>query len=359
MRTVKVPLGDRSYPIRIGEGLLAQSGAMIRKHGLKGQCVVITDDKVSPLYLDVVMDSLRGSGFQPFAITLPSGEKTKRMRMVEQCYDQLAANRLERKSPVIALGGGVIGDLAGFVAASFLRGVPFVQIPTTLLSQVDSSVGGKVGVNLKAGKNLVGAFYQPDLVLCDLDVLASLPQRELKAGMAEVIKYGVIYDSRLFAILENNMPELLKLDSDLIGKVVAKCCAIKAKVVETDEKEGGLRAILNFGHTIGHAIEAVSGYGSYLHGEAISIGMVKAGILSSELTGFPAEHQERLVNLLKLTGLPTDISLTTARKNKILAAMTLDKKVRDGQVKFVLATTIGHVDFDQSVPPHLLDSVLT
>lgn len=355
MRTVKVPLGDRSYSIKIGPSLLDKAGTTLKKIGLGGPCAVISDDNVAPLYLESVVDSLSNAGFSPTPIILPHGEKTKTVRNVEKCYDILAKNRLERKSPVIALGGGVIGDLGGFVAASYLRGVPFVQIPTTLLAQVDSSVGGKVGVNLKSGKNLVGAFYQPHVVLCDLDTLKTLPDRELRAGMAEIIKYGVIYDPKLFTLLEKNMADLLSLSPDLIGKVVARCCAIKADVVEQDEKEGGLRAILNFGHTIGHAIEAISGYSEYLHGEAISIGMVKAGLLSQELSGYKENEHQRLLNLLQKTGLPTEIKLTPAKRHKIIEAMSLDKKVQNGEVRFVLAERIGKVNFGCRVPS---DSIL-
>lgn len=358
MRTVQVPLGDRSYSIKIGDNLLAKTGSSLRRLGLKGRCAVITDDNVAPLYLETVVQSLEDAGFDVLSKIFPHGEKTKSMKNIESCYNEFAGHRLERKSPVIALGGGVIGDLGGFAAASYLRGVPFVQIPTTLLAQVDSSVGGKVGVNLKAGKNLVGAFYQPELVLCDLGTLATLPSRELRAGMAEVIKYGIIFDAKLFGVLEKNMPGLLDLDEDLIGKVVARCCKIKAQVVEADEKEGGLRAILNYGHTVGHAIEAISGYSEYLHGEAISVGMVKAGILSSELLGFPRNHQERVVNLLKETQLPTEISFTRSQINKLKKAMLLDKKVQNGEVRFVLAESIGKVQFGCSVDAERLENIL-
>ena len=215
-------------------------------------------------------------GFEPVEIRVPAGETAKSLDTIHACYDKLARHRLERSSFIVALGGGVVGDMAGFLAASYLRGVGFVQVPTTLLAQVDSSVGGKVGVNLKAGKNLVGAFYQPRLVLCDLDTLKTLPKRELRAGLAEVIKYGIIDDATLFRRLERQLPALLKLNAKELAHVVARSCQIKAKVVEEDEREGGLRAILNYGHTIGHALEAISSYGKYLHGEAISIGQVAA-----------------------------------------------------------------------------------
>ena len=281
MRVVKVPLGERSYSILIGTGLLRRLGAECDKLELGQRCAVISDRNVAPRYAQAALLSLTNAGFSPLLITVPAGETAKSMTQVQACYDQLAKHRLERKSFIVALGGGVVGDLAGFVAATYLRGIDFVQVPTTLLAQVDSSVGGKVGVNLKAGKNLVGAFYQPRLVLCDLEALKLLPPRQFRSGLAEVIKYGIIYDAALFKRLELNLLRVLRQDEDTLAEIVARCCQIKAEVVGQDEKESGLRAILNFGHTIGHAIEAISGYGAYLHGEAISIGQVAAARLSS------------------------------------------------------------------------------
>jgi len=297
-------------------------------------------------------------GYKVETITIPHGETSKQWRVVQDCYNQLAAARLERGSFVVALGGGVVGDLAGFVAATYLRGVDFVQIPTTLLAQVDSSVGGKVGINLKAGKNLVGAFYQPKLVLCDLDTLKSLPKREFRAGMAEVIKYGIIWDAKLFQMLETQIKGILKLDLSLLEQVVARCCQIKAKVVGQDEKEGGLRAILNYGHTIGHAIEAITRYGTYLHGEAISVGQVAAGHLSEALTGLKTSEAKRIEALFKATGLPTRISLNRAQRKRLLEAMQLDKKVSQGQVKFVLATRLGKVSPGHSVETKAIHAAL-
>jgi 3-dehydroquinate synthase len=270
----------------------------------------------------------------------------------------LAAHRLERKSFIVALGGGVVGDLAGFVAATYLRGIPFVQAPTTLLAQVDSSVGGKTGVNLKAGKNLVGAFYQPQLVLCDLDALKTLPKREYISGLAEVIKYGVIYDAVLFAQLERNLPKLLQRDAATLRNVIARCCEIKAEVVGQDETESGLRAILNFGHTIGHAIENSSGYGKFLHGEAISIGQVAAAKLSQKILGLPSGDAERIEKLFVCAGLPVKTRLNAALRKKLLAAMLLDKKVSGGEVKFVLAKKIGRVEFGCKVPAETIGRIL-
>jgi 3-dehydroquinate synthase len=259
-------------------------------------------------------------------------------------------HRLERKSFIVALGGGVVGDLAGFVAATYLRGIAFVQVPTTLLAQVDSSVGGKVGVNLKAGKNLVGAFHQPRLVLCDLDTLQTLQEREYRAGLAEIIKYGIIYDARLFAQLERDLPRLLQRNHKTLAAVVARCCEIKSEVVGQDETEGGVRAILNFGHTIGHAIEAICGYGKFLHGEAISIGQVTTVKVSRRVPGLSRRDADRIINLFKRAGLPTQIRLNSVQRRKLFAAMRLDKKVRGGEIRFVLAKRIGKVLWGRRVP---------
>jgi 3-dehydroquinate synthase len=258
----------------------------------------------------------------------------------------------------VALGGGVVGDLAGFVAATYLRGVAFVQVPTTLLAHVDSSVGGKVGVNLKAGKNLVGAFYQPKTVLCDLAALATLPEREFRAGLAEVIKYGIIYDAGLFARLERDMPKLLRRDAKALGEIIARCCEIKADVVGQDETESGLRAILNFGHTIGHGLEAISSYGKYLHGEAISIGQVAAAKLSALASGLKGEDVERISTLFERAGLPTAVRLNPRQMTHLFSAMKLDKKVSAGEIRFVLAERIGKVVWGRNVSEALIRSVL-
>lgn len=359
MRLVEVPLGNRSYTIKVGVGLLPRLGAECAALKLGHRCAVITDARVGKHFAAAVLKSLAGSGFEPVLVTVPAGEKSKRVAMVEYCYDQLAGHRLERKSFIVALGGGVVGDLAGFTAATYLRGIPFVQVPTTLLAQVDSSVGGKTGVNLKAGKNLVGAFYQPRLVLSDLDTLQTLPKREFVSGLGEVIKYGIIYDPILFAQLERNLPRLLERDPATLGAVVARCCEIKAEVVGQDETDSGLRAILNFGHTIGHAIENSSGYGKYLHGEAISIGQVAAARLSHEVLGLPSGDVVRIEKLLAKAGLPVRCKLDAARRRKLTAAMRLDKKVSGGEVKFVLADRLGRVKFDCKVPAALIDRVLS
>ena len=359
MRTVKVPLGDRSYSIKIGNELLPNLGKECRRLKLGTRCALITDSKVGPIYSKTAMSSLRKSGFEPIEIRVPAGETAKSLKTIQSSYDKLAKHRIERSSFIVALGGGVVGDMAGFLAASYLRGIGFIQVPTTLLSQVDSSVGGKVGVNLKAGKNLVGAFYQPRLVLCDLNTIKTLPKRELRAGLAEVIKYGIIEDSKLFQRIERKMSKLLSLDTTEMAYIVARSCQIKAKIVEQDETENGLRAILNYGHTIGHALEAISSYGKFLHGEAISIGQVAASKISRDLLGLSQSEVDRIEALFTAAGLPTKIHLSKNEMKKLLAAMKLDKKVTDGKVNFVLANTIGKVSFGIESPEANIKASLT
>jgi 3-dehydroquinate synthase len=359
VRIVKVPLGNRSYDIKIGPGLIGKLGSECARLKLGQRCAIITDTNVGRQYAKPAYNALVQAGFEPSLVIVPAGETAKSLKSVHSCYDRLASHRLERKSFIVALGGGVVGDLAGFVAATYLRGIPFVQVPTTLLAHVDSSVGGKTGVNLKAGKNLVGAFHQPRLVLCDLEALATLPAREFRAGLAEIIKYGIIYDATLFTRLERDLPKLLRRESKTLGEVIARCCEIKADVVGQDETESGLRAILNFGHTIGHGLEAISRYGKYLHGEAISIGQVAAAKLSVALTGLPAPDATRITDLLQRAGLPTEVKLSTRQRPKLLAAMKLDKKVSNGEIKFVLARRIGQVVWGERVPMSEIEKVLT
>ena len=358
VRTVCVSLGNRSYAIKIASGLIDRCGRACAQLNLGPRCAIITDTNVGKRYAKSVFNSLATAGFSPSLIIVQPGEAAKSLKTVQAGYDQLAVHRLERKSFIVALGGGVVGDLAGFLAATYLRGLAFVQVPTTLLAQVDSSVGGKVGVNLKAGKNLVGAFYQPRLVVCDPDTLKSLPDREFRAGLAEVIKYGIIYDAKLFTQIERDLSRLIKREPKLLAGVVARCCEIKAEVVSRDETESGLRAILNFGHTLGHAIEAVSGYGRFLHGEAISIGQVAAARLSQLMLGLPAREAERIENLFRRAGLPTRTKLRAAQRQKLFVAMRLDKKVSDGESRFVLAQRIGRVVWGQRVPESRIQQVL-
>ncbi len=358
MRRVPVSLGQRSYHILVGSSLLQELGRHCSRFGLASKCAIISDSKVAPRFGSFIVQTLTDAGFDPRMIVVPAGERSKKLAEVERCYLALAKHRLERKSFVIALGGGVVGDLAGFVAATYLRGIPFVQIPTTLLAQVDSSVGGKVGVNLPAGKNLVGAFYQPRLVLCDSATLEPLPEREFRAGLAEVIKYGIIYDAPLFRRLERDLEKILARDKTVLEPIIARCCAIKAEVVGQDEMESGLRAILNFGHTIGHALEAISKYGRWLHGEAISIGQVAAAEISAELTGLPTAEVDRIRLLFERAGLPVQTRLNSSQRTKLFDAMRLDKKTSGGEVKFVLAKRIGQVIWGQKVPMPVIRKVL-
>jgi len=358
VRTVNVSLGERSYQIKIGAALLRRLGTECAALGLGRRCVIISDRNVAPRFGAAARHALRQAAFDCELLTVPAGETAKDLKTVRACYDQLAALHLERTSFVLALGGGVVGDLAGFVAATYLRGIPFVQAPTTLLAQVDSSVGGKVGVNLKAGKNLVGAFHQPRLVLCDLETLASLPEREFRSGLAEVIKYGIIHDAALFSRLERDLPALLRREPATLAAVVARCCQIKAEVVGQDETDNALRAILNFGHTVGHALEAVSHYGKYLHGEAIAIGQAAAARLSARRLGLPESQVARIETLLERAGLPTRLSATSRQREKLLSAMKLDKKVSGGEIKFVLVPNIGQARFGQTVPAAMLEQSL-
>lgn len=297
---------------------------------------------MATLYGHRVEAALRAAGFQVAPVTVPSGEASKCLEQLGALWDAFAGAALDRGSAVVALGGGMVGDLAGFAAATYLRGIPFVQVPTTLLAQVDASVGGKTAIDLPAGKNLVGAFHQPRLVLMDLETLSSLPDRDFRAGMAEVIKYGVIWDPQLFSDLEANRDALLRHQPDVLGDVIARCCEIKAEVVGQDERESGLRAILNYGHTIGHAVERVGGFDAYQHGEAISVGMAAAGWLSQRLAGLDGPGAGRITTLLEEYGLPVR-AREPLPEEALMAAMLRDKKTRDGELRFVLAERIGAV----------------
>lgn len=305
-QTVQVSLGDRSYPIHIGGGLLERLDELLKPVVRGTKCLIVTDSIAGPLYADTCAQALAELGITAATATIPSGEASKSGEHLFKLYDAAIANKLDRKSFIVALGGGVVGDLAGYAAASFLRGIQLIQIPTTLLSMVDSAVGGKTGINLPQGKNLIGAFHQPSLVVCDIDVLKSLPRRELVAGLAEVVKYGVIWDAELFALLEREADKIAAGEPALLAHLVKRSCEIKAEVVSKDEREDSLRAILNFGHTMGHAIEAIAGYGKFLHGEAISIGMIYAAKLSVALRGMPQSDADRLTKLLVRLGLPTN-----------------------------------------------------
>ncbi len=353
---VPVDLGDRSYQIHIGAGVLERLGVLCSDTGLKGKCLIVTDENVGKLYTEAAKQSLEKAGFSASAATLPAGEQTKCGDRVFELYSRCIEAGLDRKSFIVALGGGVIGDLAGYVAASYLRGIPFVQVPTSLLAMVDSSVGGKTGINLPEGKNLVGAFYQPKLVLADLETLQTLPIREFRAGLAEVVKYGIIYDRSFFDSLEADIEKLADVTNvELLARVVGRCCEVKADVVAQDEREGGLRAILNFGHTVGHALEKVAGYGEYVHGEAVSIGSIFAARASTELTGLPQSECERIERMFAGLGLP--VRAPGYDWPNLRSALSVDKKTIGGMPRFVLASDIGSVSIGHEIPEDLMEQL--
>lgn len=342
---IHVELRDRSYDIEVGVDSLGLIGERLAPLLKSKKIGLVTDPIVEPLYAERVRASLTDAGFSVAQIVVPPGESHKNLTELERVHEELASARIERSSTLVALGGGIVGDLTGFAAASFLRGIDVVQVPTTLLAQVDSSIGGKTGVNLKAGKNLVGAFHQPRFVLADVETLTSLPPRELRAGIAEVVKYGVIMDPDLFALLEAKAEAFLALERDILAEVVHQCAAAKARVVMEDEKEGGLRAILNFGHTLGHAVEAMTEYRMFLHGEAVSIGMVFAAKLSSARQGFPVSDAKRVEALLERFGLPITIPEELDRGD-LARAVETDKKRQADRVKFVCVEEIGKTKFE-------------
>ncbi len=344
--TVHVALGERAYPIEIGAGTLGGLGARLRALGLGQRLALITNPTVGALYRAPVEASCRAAGFEVVTVEVPDGEEHKNLAWLTFLYDRLVDARLDRGCAVVALGGGVIGDLAGFTAATFLRGVPFVQVPTTLLAQVDSSVGGKVAVNHPGGKNLIGAFHQPRLVWIDVHTLRSLPAREVRAGMAEVIKHGAILGPDLFALLEQRLEDLLHFDEALSIEVVRQNCAIKAGVVAADERESEYRAVLNFGHTMAHALEMLTEYRGYLHGEAVAIGMAFAARLSAARGVCPPAVPERIVALLRRAGLPTELPRELLTPN-LAVAVEADKKAAGGTVNFVVIEDIGRVRFER------------
>ncbi len=359
METVTVGLGQRSYPIAIGRGLLDEAGTRIAALGFR-RVVAIADAAVAARHEGRLMAALEGAGLRASLLTVPSGEASKAMPVLAGLVEQILDLGIDRRTGIIAFGGGVIGDLAGFAAAVTLRGLDFVQIPTTLLAQVDSSVGGKTGVNARQGKNLIGAFHQPRLVIADLGLLDTLPPRELRAGYAEVVKYGALGDAAFFDWLEANGAALLSGDDAARRHAVARCCAMKAEIVGEDEREAGRRALLNLGHTFGHALEAETGFGAeLLHGEAVAIGMVMAFETSVRLGLCPAADRDRLVAHLTATGLP--VRPDPARRwdpDVLLGHMAKDKKVRDGRMVFVLVRGLGSAFVADDVPTDLVRSVL-
>ncbi|MBF0185623.1 MAG: 3-dehydroquinate synthase [Magnetococcales bacterium] len=349
-QTLTVALGSRSYTIAIGSGLLETLGTTLQPLLPGRQVAIVSNSTVAPLYLDRVEKNLQDSGFTTLPIILPDGEIYKDWTHLQTIFDQLIAARYERKATLLALGGGVVGDMTGYAAASFLRGVNYVQVPTTLLAQVDSSVGGKTGINHPLGKNLIGAFYQPKLVLIDTDTLATLPERQQRAGLAEVIKYGLLWDSDFFAYLEAQRPAILRLEQEPLNQLIQRSCAIKAAIVGNDEREAeqGQRALLNLGHTFGHAIETLTGYEQLLHGEAVAIGMVMAAELSEQLQLCPVGTVARTRQLLLAYGLP--VSAPAFPVEHYLEAMARDKKVQDGTLRLVILTRIGSAELRGGLP---------
>lgn len=338
MQTLTVSLGERSYPIHIGAGLLARAD-LVAPHFKQKKAVVVTNTTVAPLYLDHLLDTLGRIGVSAMPVILPDGEQYKNWETLNTIFDALLTAHCERSTTLVALGGGVIGDMGGFAAACYQRGMPFIQVPTTLLSQVDSSVGGKTAINHPLGKNMIGAFYQPKLVLADIGTLDTLPERELKAGLAEVIKYGLIRDPEFFQWIETNIEKLLCRDRDALAFAVHRSCANKAEVVAADERESGERALLNLGHTFGHAIETGMGYGAWLHGEAVAAGTLMAAELSCGLGWLEAGAVARIENLFVRAGLP--VIGPRLEEGRYLELMQHDKKVLDGKLRLVLLQDIG------------------
>ncbi|MEN8170476.1 MAG: 3-dehydroquinate synthase [Pseudomonadota bacterium] len=338
MQTLHVDLGDRSYPIYIGSDLLGNAD-LIQPHIRGKQVLVVSNETVAPLYLDKVLASLEGLRVE--SVILPDGEQYKNLQVLNDIYDALLTNHFDRKCTLIALGGGVVGDMTGFAAASYQRGVDFIQIPTTLLAQVDSSVGGKTGVNHPLGKNMIGAFHQPRCVIADTDSLNTLDDRQLSAGLAEVIKYGLIDDPEFFAWLEQHISRLMARDPEALVYAITRSCEDKARVVAADEKEAGSRALLNLGHTFGHAIETGMGYGEWLHGEAVAAGMVLAAELSAHLGWIEQGVVERVRKLIAVAALPVQAP-TELNSERFIELMAVDKKVLDGILRLVLMKGLGH-----------------
>jgi 3-dehydroquinate synthase len=340
MKTIHIALGERGYDINIGAGVIDRAGDLISGACRGRVAAIVTNRRIGELYADRLVKSLEAAGMVGRVIVVPSGERHKTLRTISGIYERLLDQRIDRTGIVIGLGGGIVGDMAGFAAASYLRGIDFVQVPTSLLAQVDASIGGKTGVNLSRGKNLVGAFHQPKAVLIDLSVLETLPRREFRSGLAEIIKHGIIRDDSYFGFLEENVHSVLKLEPAALERTIERSCEIKADVVRRDEREAGLRRILNYGHTIGHAVERLTGYRTYKHGEAVAIGMVTMATLAKVLGTASPDLVDRIVGLLKASGLPYTLP-PQVESSEIVAAIGLDKKVAFGKLNAVLVNTIG------------------
>ncbi len=361
MAEITVNLPQDSYQISIAPGSLSQLGSKMKQLNLGTKILVISNPEIFSYYGDTCIKSLQDAGFETCTHLIPAGEQYKTLQSIEKVYDTALVNHLERSSTFVALGGGVIGDMTGFAAATWLRGVNFVQVPTSLLAIVDASVGGKTGVNHPQGKNLIGAFYQPKLVAIDPLLLKTLPPREFRAGMAEVIKYGVIWDRDLFdklASYSDRLDDLEYLSDELLETIIARSCQAKADVVSKDEKEAGLRAILNYGHTIGHAVESLTNYKQFVHGEAVAIGMVAAGKIATHMGLWTIDEAKRQDGLIEKTGLPTQIPAELTIE-AILETIKSDKKVKAGKVRFILPTAIGTVTISDKVTPEIIKAALS
>lgn len=358
MQKIRVDLDDRSYSIVIGDKCIEDIGSILEKFEFSNKMAIVSNPLIFDLYGEKVSGSIKDSGFELSEIIIPDGEGYKSLLWVENIYSEMLKARLDRKSVLIALGGGVIGDITGFAAATYMRGIDFVQIPTTLLAQVDSSVGGKTGVNHMLGKNMIGAFWQPRTVLIDIDTLRTLPRREFLSGLAEVIKYGVIYDEEFFDFLEENRDAILKLDKDALTHMIRRSCEIKSEVVSKDERESGLRAILNYGHTVGHAIETVTGYKKYFHGEAVAIGMHIEAKLSQSMGFISTKQVNRIKKMIESYDLPAEMP-KDIESNNLFEVMQIDKKTVLGKLRFILPEKIGAVKIHEGISRGNINKVLS
>jgi 3-dehydroquinate synthase len=356
MEIVRVDLGARSYEIMVGKGLMGQIGELISNLSLGTNCALITHEGIFELFGDRILDSLRQRRLRVYPIFVPEGEMSKNLEWTQRIYQVMLDSGLDRGSFVIALGGGVVGDLAGFVAGTYMRGIDFIQVPTTLLAQVDASIGGKTGVNLPAGKNLVGIFHQPRLVVIDVNALERLNSDEFESGMAEVIKYGVIKDEGLFNFLESNVKRILAREPEALEHIIYRSCSVKAGVVSSDERESGLRAILNYGHTIGHALESSTNYRQYKHGEAVSIGMACAAWIAQQQGFLKDDDFRKQIEILKLYGLPIFYKKPSPRK--VYPYLWSDKKKRQGTLSFILPKKTGEVFVSRNVSQDLIKEAL-
>lgn len=357
MQKIRVELAERSYNIVIDSGIMSGIGRALERFEFSRRLALVSNPTVYGLYGSAVAESIKSSGFDLVEVMVPDGEGYKNLLWVQNIYEELLKAKLDRKSALIALGGGVIGDITGFAASTYMRGIDFVQVPTTLLAQVDSSVGGKTGVNHALGKNMIGTFWQPRLVWVDIATLQTLPRREFLSGLAEVIKYGVIWDEGLFSFLEAERDKVLRLDKASLAHLISRSCEIKSEVVSKDERESGLRAILNYGHTIGHAVETATGYTKFLHGEAVAIGMCAEAALSQMLGFIDREQVERISDLVSSYGLPVKVPGDTD-VNSLLESMTLDKKAVSGELKFILPEKIGTVKIHSGVSADKVRNIL-